>query len=703
MIESIFKNSDIESTVLDDVTIIDSEWVKHMFMVPDNDLLDVDAKYRYWSTADNKFTDTSLGGHIAINPRPQFTRYADIRIPGRNSLRKKVTINDRTGDFGMGRYYSEAIDDPSELVYMSFGIPRFNSLFDFFTKSVDYVDSVVANTGRSPVGYRLGQLGGGIAMLVAFPIITISIWFTKAIVGLITGHGAFNYYYLEETMHTYWGCVNTIVTQMATEMGILIPELMTNTAESNKIGTRYKINQEHLDTIKEIMPNVIGDNNYIDVFAIATRAQTLANRQLLKDRELFESKQPKVDGLAGYLKRKYATSEDGGPGSDLVSAINSQVSFENFVKLFTRDPDMPFSEEVEYDASVNTDTPLPESKKELTNDDVKKSRLLKDNEGRYKNTKDTSEIMKFAKALDASVRDGGAFATFKVDYSGSISESFTNSTGEISTKGTLKSIAQKSRDVKFSMSGGNVLGDTIKDAVGYAKDVLFGALDSVTFGASNVLQSLLGGGYIDIPKKWEDSSVSFPQINYSIQLISPYGNAFSQLQNIYIPLAMLLAGALPQATGRASYTSPFLCSLFNKGKQNIKLGMITSLTITRGTSNLPFNKYKQALALDVSFTVTDFSEVMSAPVSSSIFNVFSPELQDDTKFADYIATIASRDLLTSKYAIPKAKLRLSRQVMSYEQTLSIASLGLAAGQELRPLLGAAAAYSAVSTDGFQRN
>ena len=166
---------------------------------------------------------------------------------------------------------------------------------------------------------------------------------------------------------------------------------------------------------------------------------------------------------------------------------------------------------------------------------------------------------------------------------------------------------------------------------------------------------------------------------------------------------MLLAGALPQATGRASYTSPFLCSLFNKGKQNIKLGMITSLTITRGTSNLPFNKYKQALALDVSFTVTDFSEVMSAPVSSSIFNVFSPELQDDTKFADYIATIASRDLLTSKYTIPKAKLRLSRQVMSYEQTLSIASLGLAAGQELRPLLGAAAVYSAVSTGGFQRN
>ena len=697
---SIFKNSDVETTVLDDVTIVDTDWVKRMFMVPDEDLLDVDAQYRYWSSADNKFTDTSLGGNIAINPRPQFTPYADIPVPGRNNQRNKVTVNDRTGNFGMGRYYSEAIDDNAELIYFEFGIPRFNSLFDFFSKSVDYVDSVVANTGRSPAAYRGGQLLGGVAMLVAFPIITLTIWFTKTVVGMLTGHGAFNYYYLEPTMHTYWGSVNTIVTQMATEMGILIPELMKSTATKKTIGTNYKFDQDQIDAIKKIMPGLISDNNYIDVFAIATKAQTMANRQLLKDRELFENSQATIDSLSGYIAKKYSTGDDGSPGSSLTEAINSQVSFENFVKLFISDGGAPFNDRVEDDVSINTDSPKP-GEKVITDADIKKSRLLKDENGRYPNTKDTSNIMKFAKAVDASVREGGAYATFKVDFSGSVSESFSNSTGEIGTKDSLKSLAQKSRDVKFSMSGGNVLGDTIKDVMGYTKDIMMGALDSVTFGASNVVQTLLGGGYIDIPKKWEDSTASFPQINYTIQLISPYGNTFSQLQNIYIPLAMLLAGTMPQATGRASYTSPFLCSIFNKGKQNIKLGMITSLSITRGTSNLAFNKYKKALAIDVSFTVTDFSEVMPAPVSSSIFNIFSPELQDDTKFSDYIATLASRDLLTSKYAVPKAKLRLSRQIFSYEQ--SIAGLALATGESLRNIFGPTVAYSSAATSGFQRN
>ena len=32
----------------------------------------------------------------------------------------------------------------------TFGVPKFNSLFDFFTKAVDYRDSVLVNTVRKP-------------------------------------------------------------------------------------------------------------------------------------------------------------------------------------------------------------------------------------------------------------------------------------------------------------------------------------------------------------------------------------------------------------------------------------------------------------------------------------------------------------------------------------------------------------------------
>jgi len=685
----ILKGNDPEAVLKDDVPIIDKDWISSRFMVPDKDLEEVDRNNRFWSSANNKFTDTTMGGNIGINSRPQFTRYADIRIPGRRMSRRPVSVNHRTGDIGMGRYYSEAIDDNSQTVFLEFGIPRFNSLFDFFSKSVDYVDSVVANTGRSPIGYNLGQLAGGIFMLAAFPLITLSIWVAKTAIGLMTGHGAFNYYYLEPTMHTYWGTVNTIVTQMATEMGILIPTLMEDGTKADKIGTPVEFDQQDMDALKELMPGIIGDNNYIDVFAIATRAQTLANRQMLKDRELFESGASSTIDYVGYVKDKFSMEEKGSAGSTTMDAVNSAISFRKYLDKVVA-PDTLHGEKVP-DGKSNTESGDTGPAIEPTEQDRKNARFVKDSTGVYPNTKDDTKLKQFAASLDSGVREGGAYAIFKVDFTGSVSESFSNSTGEISTKGALKSLASKSRDVKFSMSGGNLLGDTVTDAMGYMKDFVMGGLDSVTFGASNVLQTLLGGGYIDIPKKWEDSSASFPEISYSMQLTSPYGNTISQLQNIYIPLAMLLAGTLPLATGRASYTSPFICSIFNKGIQNIKLGMITSLTITRGTSNLPFSNRWKALAVDVSFTVTDFSSVLAAPVNSSIFGAFSSALEDDTGLANYIATLSSRDLLTSKYAVPKAKLRASRQIMGIEQALSPNSWGLRTGEALRGILGSVGA------------
>jgi hypothetical protein len=693
--DRILKGNDPHDIKKDDIQIIDKDWISSRFMVPDKDLEEIDRTNRFWSSANNKFTDTTMGGNIGINSRPQFTRYADIRIPGRRLSRNKVSVNHRTGNIGMGRYYSEAIDDNSQTVFLEFGIPRFNSLFDFFSKSVDYVDSVVANTGRNPIGYRMGQLVGGVVALAAFPLITLSIWFAKTAIGLLTGHGAFNYYYLEPTMHTYWGTVNTIVTQMATEMGILIPQLMDDGTVADKIGTPFKFDTDDLAAIKELLPGVIGDNNYIDVFAIATRAQTLANRQLLKDKELFDLKASTNDDYVGYVKDKYSLTEKNSPGSTTMDSFNAAVSFRKYLdKVVVGDG--PFAESVADDAG-NTSTTDGTSPK-LTDEDRKKARFVKDAKtGQYPNTKqDDTKLKQFAAALDAGVREGGAYAIFKVDFTGSVSESFSNSTGDISTKGALKSLSQKSRDVKFSMAGGNVVGDAMGDALGYMKDFVMGGLDSLTFGASNVLQTLMGGGYIDIPKKWQDSSASFPQISYSMQLTSPYGNTISQLQNIYIPLAMLLAGTLPLATGRASYTSPYICSIFNKGIQNVKLGMITSLTITRGTSNLPFSNKWKALAIDVSFTVTDFSSVLAAPVNSSIFGVFGTPLEDDTGLANYIATLGSRDLLTSKYAVPKAKLRASRQIMGIEQALSPNSWGLRTGESLRGILGSVTAVQGLT-------
>jgi hypothetical protein len=143
-------------------------------------------------------------------------------------------------------------------------------------------------------------------------------------------------------------------------------------------------------------------------------------------------------------------------------------------------------------------------------------------DGSYPDDRSAEELdylTKLTEAFDSSFRDGGGLAAFYVDYSGSVTESFSNSTGEIGLTGLVKSIGGKARDIKFNLAGGE-LGAGVKNLLDYGTDVLMGALDSVSFGLSSVLASLMGGGFIHAPKKWEDSDISLPTITYTAQLRS---------------------------------------------------------------------------------------------------------------------------------------------------------------------------------------
>lgn len=687
---------DLESVKNDDIPVIDTDWINSRFMAPDNKLDDDIASYRMSSTSKGKYTDSSLGGNIGINSRPQFTRYCDIR----NSIARTKTplsIQSKTGGHGMGRYYSEAIDDNAQTVFLEFGVPKFNSMLDFFMRAVDYEDSYIANHGRVPYGYKLGQAVGGIFMLAAFPIITLTVWAVKTASTLIFGHKNFDYYYMEPTMHTYWGSVNSILTNMATELGILVPRFMgkgDNPYEEGKMGMPVKVDQDDLDALRELMPRLITKDNYIDVYAIATRAQSIANVQRQMDRDLYtKSEESSGSDYAEFDPDAFRTKKQ----DSIINKVDSFLTFNKYLDstvknggLFEpKDKPPKMESNVEVEQAVNPKT----GKLEVVSKGV-----VKNADGSYPIKETDAEVGyldKLAKSLDSNLRGGGMYAAFYVNYTGSASESFTNSTGEIGLSEKMKSLSSAGRNVMFDMAGGNVASG-VGEVVNGVKNVMAGALDSISMGLSSVVSTITGGGYVDIPKRWMDSEMSLPTINYEMQLISPYGNTLSQLQNIYIPLAMIMAGSLPLQAGKASYTSPFLCSLYSKGLQNIKLGMITSLTITRGTSNLGFNKYRKPLAIDISFTVTDFSQRMTAPVDNSLFSLFNIVPQDDTPLGNYIATVASRDYLTSKYTVPKAKLRASRMLMKKEQMFSAASMGMRFGEVFEPILGGALASHSLS-------
>lgn len=647
-------------------TILDRDWVKRSFMVSDNQLADsTNIKNRYFSSADFKFVDTKLGRSFAINARPQFTPYTDIRRRGRLASRKPVTPISTTGDHGLGRYYSEAIDDPSQNVYFRFGVPEYTSILDFLSRAFDPEALHIAKTGRVKGAlFQVGRTIGGYVGIVSFPQVA-AIMFIGKIANTIFSKPRYKYYTLKPTMHNYWSSVNLLVNSMAANLRILP---LTLSPDTQIIGKPFKVDDETVSAMEQLMPNVIRDG-YIDMFAVANQAQLIANKVFLDEYDQVDSDtkydhygylQKGSNQVSNHLMTDGMLSVDPNTDTSLQAFINNVTMISEW---FKSDEAGEISGKVELSPTIDPET------------------------GQFSkaNAEDISKKATFTNYLDAEFRSGSQFAVFKVNYTSGISESFTNATKESEISQKLNSTISQVRDLSFSTGGFKLpgaLGEIAGGLAGGVGDILSGALSGVTFGLTDAISSVLAGTYIDIPKHWQSSDVALPKATYSMTLISPYGNPYSLLHNIYIPLAMLMAGALPLAGGKGAYTSPFICELYDRGKIQIRTGMIESLTITRGTSNLGFSVNNKPLAIDVSISVVDLSSIMSMPVAPAgikdalmsavtavgaavggTLGTYNPAIDEDSLLYDYLAVLTGLDIYSQIYPIPKAILNTAKAMI----------------------------------------
>ena len=195
----------------------DRRWIRHAFLLPINSTsaeVGANSRRRLATSAAYKFQNASLGGHYAVNVPPQFTRFADIRVPGKGR-------SEDEWDKGMGRYYSEAIDDPKQIVHLSFGVPRYSSWTSFFTNFYDRHSALLANTGRSSGPfYNLGLAGGYIVSLPLQPFI-MAFSGASRVWNFLSKAQPSKWYYFKPTMHSYWSSVNTIANELAINMGLI--------------------------------------------------------------------------------------------------------------------------------------------------------------------------------------------------------------------------------------------------------------------------------------------------------------------------------------------------------------------------------------------------------------------------------------------------------------------------------------------------
>lgn len=614
----------------------DRAWLRQSFILPQSSIQDADYAARAMTTASLKFTDTTMGGNFAINPPPQFTRYADLDASGNSSiawapsiggfLRAKDTKDmgimeaAYTNSRGMGRYYSEAIDDNNLLVTMRFGHPQYNSMTAFFGNFYDPATSQLARTGRaSGVFYQIGRVAGAALALPWQPFIL-----GGRIIKKLSSIPATKFYYLKPDMPAYWQAVATIVNGIGVNMGI-VPRGLTKGQREVMENPQATFTGEMLEQYHRLLPDIIGRDGTIDVYAISTRAQRIANRHNLLVREKLDAVQGanqvdienslrnQMKGLRRELMTNNITAED-----------TREVSLEEYLAAYLNLPEnQPKSvsgksgEQVDGDVS---ETIGDRTQYDIVGDSAPGGSGKQDggsNQGFWSRVADWGKS--FSQFTEGERRDGSNFITFRVDYNGTQSESVSNSSKPHDLASQANATSNQARTTRINFAEGNIgdgmIAGAVETAMGAAKDVLSGVLAGVQMSG---LMALAGNAYVDIPNIHDQTTTTLPRMDYTIQLRSPYGNKMSLLRNLYIPLAMLMAGALPLSSGPRAFTSPFLVEAYCQGRAAIRLGLIESLSITRGVGNLGWTQEGEALGIDVSFSIIDLSSIMHMPIVANL-------------------------------------------------------------------------------------
>lgn len=645
------------------------DWVMRSFMVPANEVQKEIVDDMYYSTAYVQAVDTRPGGHWAINPPPQFTLGADLPISGLG-----LSDRGRHSVSGMGRKYHEAINENMQLLNMRFGFPEYNGMASFFLTMGDAQADFMARTGRFPgVMWHAGRaIGTVIGLRVAAPFMLAGYAYR-----LLKGQSPGKYYYLKPAMHMYWMRVNQILNAIAVELKIVKPFYQFNrdipgvTKEDHEslglpgqtTGPFNAYSDDDRAMMYEFMPDIFRKDGTIDVFSLSTRVQRVYNKQHKALVELMEHHTDIRSAIEAIREYRYTMI-------DYDDSDTPIKSFEDAMDEWVSSPGGMWDEDSSMDPTwVESDTRPTINIKGIQGDGTASG--VEEKEGYIGSmwADFKGKLNRLVGAGGAALMDGGEFVTFAVQRLDAYQETFTNQTGESAIKGSLDGATAAGRKARFSLSGGNTGIGIVDSVISGAVDMMAGGLQAV--GLDSVW-NLFTGSYVDIPHEWKNSSSQIHTPTYRMELRSWSGDSMSRLINLYIPLAHILAAALPISSGRATYTSPFLCEYYHTGHAQSRLGIISNLSITTAVGNVGLTKRNEPLGFDVTFTVQPLSPVVHTPISTHDgISPLSGLLKDPDEFDDLIARITARGFIDQVYMSRKATINFTRKLTQIRNWASV--------------------------------
>ena len=253
---------------------------------------------------------------------------------------------------------------------------------------------------------------------------------------------------------------------------------------------------------------------------------------------------------------------------------------------------------------------------------------------------------------------------FYLDSMTDISETFSNETTESSLASSINGFADTSNEIRFLFGDkGGALGNIIDSATNATSSIM-SSLSNVlgNFGGGIVesladkgVNTILNGGKIVFPEIWSDSSYD-RSYSLNIKLRSPDHDNLSIFLNILKPYCRLLTLALPRLmqddNGNINpngYRSPFLVKAYSKGLFNIDMGIITSMTVTKG-AECCWNDNGLPTQIDITLEIKDLysSLAMSGFGTNNGKGLFKIDglssVVNNTSYMDYLANMAGLNI-----------------------------------------------------------
>lgn len=256
--------------------------------------------------------------------------------------------------------------------------------------------------------------------------------------------------------------------------------------------------------------------------------------------------------------------------------------------------------------------------------------------------KDKLGYFNWGKAVNSqfqSLVSSKEFVGFYVDSASSVNEDFSNSTTESQLSSKVNELSATARELNFLLGYGS--GNTLDLMDTNALETTMETIDNISEkylkgnqlfkDIANNFATIASGGKLLFPEIWSESTYS-KSYDIKLKLRTPDCDVLSWYMNIYVPLCHLLCLTLPRQASANGYKSPFLIRASYRGLFNCDMGIVESLSVTKG-AEAAWTLDGLPTEVDVDLRIKDLYSALMMTSSADSVGWF----MNNTSLMDYIA------------------------------------------------------------------